>query len=1753
MHILLENATLLKEGNHHLIYLTQQEGQPASVLKLLKPESHATDQLFQLKNEWQISEKLGEEATAIRPVIRKFRIGHQQALLYPYIQGNSLDEFIEKKEVSVTIALIIAINLCEALEQLHAQQVIHRDITAHNFLINPDEYTVTLIDLGLATEVSVKTPFLGNPNQLQGSLAYISPEQTGRVDRIIDRRSDLYSLGVVLFKLFTGQLPFESKSALEIVHQHLAVIPQKAHKIRPDVPEVVSGVIAKLLSKDPDQRYQSIGGLKHDLELCFAAFRNKGHVEGFALGQEDYTEDLSIPTAVYGREEELEVLKQALRAIKQGQAQVCWIEGLSGVGKSSLVKELYPYLGAYNALMAQGKFSSVSNEPYFALVSAFNHLIDLLLTEPEEQLVQWKIRIKQALGLEGAALVKLIPRLGNLLGDLPEAAELIGAEAQARLTYLFNQFVQALAQPGHPLILFLDDLQWADGASLAAITALLNNPELSHFLLIGAYRSDEIDELHPVRQIQQAALTNPNPLATTAFTLTNLRPHDVSLYLADVLHLPVPTVASLAQVVVDKTGGNPLFVQQYLQMLQDSGTLFFGKPSYLNPDDSRPRWQWDIFKIKRLQLSSNLAEILAQRVERLPQPTRKLLQIGAVIGSTFTDKQLTLLSHKSYEQIAHDLIPALQEDLLLVIQHITDNGQEDRQEAQQAKPLRSYQFSHDKVHQAVLASLDAPNQVDYSFALSQHIMQQPGFDNTPTLVFEAVHHLNRALDKVKDGEQQTKAIELNLKANNLAIKALAYQQAYKYAQAALTLAGNYPGIDPALKHSIYLSLTETAYLSGNYKDVPTYSEEVIEQSGSTLSKAKAYDLKVKSLIGLNHTKEAIAYARIALKLFGIELPAQASKSQILLDLIKTALKLKGKRVEQLAALPTMQDEQTLAAMQIMATIGPIISRNEPTVFPLLVGQLLRLSQQLGNAVESIPAYSGYGILQSVAFKNYNKAYQFGQVALELIDKLQARQILPKTNVVIYSFLHFLKEPVRSGSKALLQNYQTGLEVGDHEFAAYSLFVKSIHSFLAGQALTEFSEQASVYNRKLKELNQNLPLYELSIFQQAAYNLQNNLEDWLLFNGPYFYEDEFTLATDYTTNRATSFYLQLCKLIIAIHFNKIDEAVKILPKLEENQEGVQGTMIHIYYQFYGALACLRAYTTASKAQQKLYKQKVKASLSFLGKLAKHAPSNFLNKVYLIRAELLRIENKPEKAFGAYSRAFSYAQAHDFLPEEALAYEYAGRYFSGHPSHLPGSLLLQKAHDLYLQWGAGCYAEELRKEFIFLYNKVGTTINPTNLKVTTNTNYYHYSELEFGSILKASTAIAKEIQLKRLLSTLLPILIENAGAERGALLIQEKLNQWVVAAQSQVGKQEVDLSLSQSLSDNKELPDTIINYSIRTHQELLLVNAQQDQRFNNDPVVKSRQIHSIFCLPILSKGNLIALLYLENNLANASFTSSQLETLRMLSGQMAVSLENAMLYENLEQKVEERTIQLNNKQEELERKNRALLELNAEKDELVNIVAHDLRSPLNQIRGMVNLIKLDVGKLSEDQKQYLSLISQSGERLGQMITNILNSSSNEGAKLSLTTEAINISDLAQELIIHYRTGAAEKNIELTFSPNPEPATALIDRGYCFQALENLVSNAIKFSPPETQVSITVDEVDQYIRVRVSDQGPGLTLRDQKRLFSRFQTLSAKPTAGEASSGLGLSISKRYIEAMQGKIGVESHPGQGATFYVLLPKAR
>jgi len=1454
---------LCEDGERVLCRGWHDDGDRKAVLAVLSSLEHPTpDFVKRLAHEYALKDELDGRSVA-RPLAVVREHGRTMLLLEDP-GGEPLDRLLGQP-LEMGRFLRLAIGISAALRQLHERRLIHKDIKPANLLVECATGQVWLTGLGIASRLPREHQSPEPPELIAGTLAYMAPEQTGRMNRSIDSRSDLYSLGVTLYEMLTGVLPFVGSDPMEWVHCHIARQPVSPEERLKDVPVTVSAIVSKLLAKTAEERYQTAAGVESDLRRCLAQWERERRIEAFTPGQHDASDRLLVPEKLYGRAHEVEILLAAFdRVVAHGTTELVLVSGYSGIGKSSVVNELHKVLVPPRGLFAAGKFDQYKRDvPYATLAQAFQSLVRPLLGHSEAALSRWRDALQEALGLSGALIVNLVPELELIIGKQPPVADLSPQETRARFQTVFRRFLAVFARPEHPLALFLDDLQWLDAATLDLLEHLATHPDVRHLLLVGAYRDNEVGPSHPLIRTQVAIR---KALGTIhEIVLAPLALDDIGRLVADTLRCEQARAQLLAQLVREKTGGSPFFAIQFISALADDGLIAF--------DPVTAAWTWDLTRIRAKGFTDNVVDFMVGKLNRLPDKTRDALKLLACLGNIAETTTLAMIRGESEEPIDSHVWEAVHAGLVFYLEG-------------------KYAFLHDRVQEAAYSLIAADQRAALHLWIGRRLLGAMSNEELTEHIFDVVNQFNRGAALISDPGEMERAAALNLRAGRKAKMSSAYASACRYFSTGTDLLGPSGwATQYDLAFGLARERAESTFLSGQLDQAEVLITELLRRADSIVDKAAVYRLKIDLHMVKSENPQAVDSALECLRLFGIDMAAHPSRDEVHAEQEKIWRNLGDRPIESLIDLQRPTAPEPHAAMRVLAGLIAPAFFTDTNLFNLEVCRMVNLSLTHGLTDAGPQGYAWFGWVLCYEFERYDDGYRFGKLAIDLVEKRGFTVDAPKVHYAMGLIVPWVK-PLATSVDFFRTAFRSGVEAGDVIFAVFSANQVIMRLIFTGAALDEVWRESEKFMDFAGKIGFPDGADRIVSQQRFVAAMRGKTASLSTFSDAAFDEAVFEAAL--TADRMTTMICWYWIVKIGARFLSGDygQALEAIEAAKPLLWSAIGDLHLVDYHFYSALTLASLDATIRSRQQSEWRARLAAHCEQLREWAAISSENFGSAATLVDAEIARIEGRALDAERLYETAIRLAHEQDFIHKEALANELAARFYAARGFETIALAYRRNARYGYLRWGADGKVRQLEQ----LHPHLRDAAVPASATTTIGAPV---ERLDVGTVLKAAQAVSGEIVLSELIKTLLRIAIEHAGAERG-LLILFPGDEPRIAADATTGRGQVEVTLRDAAPSPTELPESVLHYVIRTRESVILDDASAQNPFSADEYICRKHARSILCLPLVKQSKLIGVLYLENNLASHVFTPARISVLELLASQAAISLENARLYNDLQER-------------------------------------------------------------------------------------------------------------------------------------------------------------------------------------------------------------------------------------------------------------
>ena len=1463
--------TCLNETNYQSVFRARSEVTNDNViLKVVNKETSEIDSLNQLRNECDLLTQFSA-IEGIPQVIDFIDTGACLILIIEDFGGVPLTELMAAESLSVAKIVDIVSQCAQILEVLHKHNIIHKDVKPANIIWNSASEKVQLIDFGLSVQFNHSSNNFYQFGSMDGSLCYMPPEQTGRVNRLVDYRSDCYALGMTAYELLCKEKPFSSATnSDEILYAILAIQPVAPHQLNELVPMSLSNIVMRLISKDAESRYQTHQGLLYDLSKCLIQ-------TDLRLGQQDICSEFQSPKKVYGRKKELSLLAKSLKNVFAGQSERVFISGFSGVGKTTVVRELFADIQKANGVVIEGKFDLLQrDQPLYALTQAFDEFFAAILIESDKQVAHWQKTLTEQLGENLNVVSQLIPNLQYLVGQTSEPIYLAGEEGLNRLIFAFLNLIKLMASKEKPLVIFIDDLQWMDMASEKLINALFASDDIKYVMFIACYRDNEIDEHHVVNDLINSQQST--HWRSQVIKLHNLTDEAVQAFIEDGFQKRIDNIHLLTQFLFKKTAGNPFFTIQLIENLIESGLI---------KQNANHQWQYQLSELDKVAVADSVVSLMVGKLASLPPEQRQFLQMAAAIGHEFSLDTLALITNKTSGELLQSLLPAIHSGFVMAAES-------------------SFVFAHDGIQQAAYEMGSEQQTKQMHLTIAQHLLteHEENQNGNRKGLFDVCFHFNHCFDLIESAATRLHIIQLNLQAVMAARHSAAYRTSFNYILAVFKLLEEWNlTLDDALVFSTYKQAAESAYLCGEYDLANGYFEQAEKAAKTKYQTCQVVNLRVVQQVSLGQYSESMLSGISVLKQYGIALPDATEQDEIEhAYLVKQSQfeqdwTAQNKSIEQLFELPVNEDPEINLLMELLGSLYASALMSFPNYLKVITIELVNLSVKHGNTLTSPIAYAWHGSTITAISEQYDDGYAFGQLAIKLNEnKIKNPAISCKIYNMVGNFINFFKEPIRDILPTLRHAYSLGMESGDKLYGGYSIINELRNALSTGMPINKWLALDDDIKHKLEQCNADLMVEVRESFRSYALQLAGQSHSLNNLDNDVFSEQDY--RDKYAQVPLFGCLLDAWKIQSCFHLAKYDEALTLS---YADSSPIDSFVLGVEKHFFSALTFIQCQSSQNSnakvsEQQRIIQQDfIAQSLHRIGVQAQSCPQNFLHLSLILQGAKAAQEQQTAKALKFFNQAIHSAKVNNFLQYQALANELAATLCIQQGMNESGNIHLEQAYKLYSAWGAMAKLEQLKlayPEVKFYQSERSSSGSQSGyIDKTTIAN-----RIDLKSIMDTSLALSSEIEVDALISRLMKVVVEGSGAERAMLLLKGR-RQWSVAAEYSGSHQYNYYAPEEYTKPEGKLPLSVLKYVVRTGKTLHLTDAMNTSPYNSDVYVQSQNAKSVICLPLRHQNKTRAILYIENNLAKNSFTQEQFQRLTLLSSQMASAIDNSFNYQSL----------------------------------------------------------------------------------------------------------------------------------------------------------------------------------------------------------------------------------------------------------------
>jgi PAS domain S-box-containing protein len=1464
------HEVLWQDGERVLsrVWRKDADGGPDVVLTVtFTTEQPTPASIERLTHEYGLRDEL-DAAWAVRPLELTHDDG-RPLLLLEDPGGEPVDRVLGRP-MEIGPFLRLAIATSAALAEIHRHGLVHKDIKPAHVFVNRTTGRARLTGFGIASRLPRERQAPNPPEVIAGTLAYMAPEQTGRMNRSIDARSDLYALGVSLYQMLTGSLPFTADDPMDWVHCHIARKPAPPGERMADVPAAVSAIIMKLLEKAAEERYQTAAGLERDLRRCHADWEDRACVDDFPLGQQDTPDRLLIPEKLYGREREVETLLAAFdRVVASGAPELVLVSGYSGIGKSSVVNELHGALVPPRGLFASGKFDQYKRDiPYATLAQAFQALVRSLLGKSDAELARWREALREALEPNGRLIADLVPELTLVIGEQPPVPVLELQQAKGRFQLAFRRFIGVFATQEHPLALFLDDLQWLDVATLDLLEDLLTQTDVRHLLLIGAYRDNEVDAWHPL--LRKLAAIRDAGARVSEIKLGPLDDEHVGQLTADALRSSPRDAAPLAHLVHAKTAGNPFFVLQFLHALADEGLLAFDRATH--------RWSWDLDRIHAKGYADNVAALMVGKLVRLPGATQTALRALACLGNVADVATLAIVLGAAEDDVHPALRAAVQHEL---VQRLS--GQ--------------YKFVHDRVQEAAYSGIPQEQRAATHLRIGRLLVAHSSPENRDETIFDIINHLNRGATLVDLADEREQLAEFNLIAGKRAKASTAYASALRYLAAGTALL---PDDTWDRRHDLIfdleLNLAECEFLTGAQADAEPRLAMLSQRAGNTIERAKVACLQMDLHINLDQLGDAVGIGLGYLRPLGVDWSPHPTDEETVGAFERFRSQLGKLGIENPVELPVMTDPVALASLDVLVKLMAPAHYTDTNLMALTVCQAVSLSLDRGNSDSSCIAYLFLSQIFG-RFGDHAGARRFGQIGYDLVEvrglkRFQARCYVDFASMAWLGNFRVNRDIARRA-------FEVANNGGDLIYATHAWWVTISNRIAAGDPLADVQREAEAGVAFAQKVGFGFVVGIITTQLGLIRTLRGLTRVFGSFDDGH---SDDTGSEDPSSSNPSLARIACwdwirklqARFLAGDYAAAIEASARARPLLWTSVSNFETAEYH----FYSALSQAASFGSTDADQHLANLGNLTAHQHYLAVWAEHCPENFADRAALVGAEVARIEGRDRDAMDLYEQAIRSARLQGFTHTEALANELAARFYAERGFEKIAQVYLRDARYGYLRWGADGKVRRLDELYPQLRSEE-PPLGPMSTAGPMSTIGTPVEQLDLATVIKVLQAASGEIVPEKFMDTLMRTAIEQAGAERG-LLVLARGDELRIAAEAATSGDAAVVQLRDQPMTADALPESVLNYVMRARESMILDDAAAQSPFSEDPYIRQRRARSILCLPLINQADLVGALYLENNLAPRVFAPARIAVLKLLASQAAISLENTRLYADLQQR-------------------------------------------------------------------------------------------------------------------------------------------------------------------------------------------------------------------------------------------------------------
>lgn len=1624
--------------------------------------------------------------------------------------GVNLSEYIKNNHnIELKELLKIALQLTKAIKDIHSKNIIHKNINPSNIIYNYNKNIIKLSGFDNSSELSFANTEVLNPNIFSNNLYYISPEQTGRMNRRVDYRTDFYSLGVILYELAGSKSPFASSDPADIVYFHIAKTPISVNKINSKIPTVVSKIISKLMEKMPEDRYNSAVGIEFDLQECINQLNEKGIIEEFELGKNDKSDKFEIPKKIYGRDNEIKRLLNLFEKSEKGNAEIVLVGGYSGSGKSALVNELHKPIIRENGIFLSGKCDQYNkNNPYSSIFNALDQFCTYILSDSEAELEEWKVKILNSLGENIALLIDSIPKLQLIIGSEIKTTKKFNEEISNKFGAALENLLVGIATNNRQFVFFIDDLQWIDTDSLKLFEKILSDNRVTGLMFICTYRENEIDKSHPL--IRTIRKMEKNKAKIEYLHLENLDINSVIEMLSDIFSYRYEEVYDLAKLVYEKTMGNPFYITEFLKYCNEEEMIYY--------NFSEKRWMWNKDDIKNSKTLDNVVEFLIEKMKILPENTKELISIAACVGTRFDIKILSKISGKSIKNIIEDLKPAIDSEMIYVL----GKGVIDYEKVE-------FMFCHDKFQQAGYLALSEKDKkiIHLNIAGYYESIEEKA---TASSLFLVADHYSKVIDYISGEDDLKKVINIFLMATKAARRASAFYTSKKYIELIIEIIPKDLKRDDSFMKSIYEEYQHVLFCLADFEKMDKIYSKIEGITKEPIELVDAYCIQLISLSNRSRFEEAFYLGISLLEKFGI-----IYQENKLIDVIETEIKKyylyeKNGYVDKIIQEEIISDKKYNAITKVVNRIIAASLFFNPLASFWLAFINANMIVENGVTNCALGNLSGISIALIPLKNDFYTGYKLSKETMLILEKKGIKEELYRS-YHIHSLVncHWF-EPLETAIHYAHKSYKGNLECGEFEFSCFSFFTLQAAVLECCTSISEIqNEVESGINFATKTGN----LYGLESFvsfRQIVKALEGKTVRYGSFNDEVFNEEEHLKNINH--NGVALYYFYLYRALSAVIFCDYNHAYKLIKKAKKHLLHVSSFYVAALLRFLESLSICKVIGQEEVIKEKQIMEKtLEENQSWMYERAQDAPCNFQHLYDIVEAEIKMMEEKYDEGFKLYEKSMTEAENNNRTYHYALICEITGQRYLKMGLNRAAVTFIKDSYSRFSDWGAVAKTEWMKDEYKdILFSEIKSD--------NSLAKYNSLNCIDLKAIINVSQIISSEIERKKLLKKLMEIVMQNSGSTNGHILLMDEEKLVLLVSGGLNNKSKLGIDHKRIPFDSKDikriLSSAIVNYVVRT-KEVIIIDDVSISQFAYDNYFEENRIQSVVCLPILQQNSLKGIVYLENNILSGAFTENNIEVLKILSSQAAISIENAFLYSKLKNKVRERDKQISLSKE-----------YDKVKMEFFSNISHELRTPINVIFSALQMYELNLKNCDK----YNNIMKQNCYRLLRLVSNLIDITKIDTGYFDVSKININIISLVEDITMSVVAYIENKGLSLTFDTDVEEKIIGCDPEKIERIILNLLSNAIKFTPENGKIMVCIKDCNKNILISVKDNGRGIPKDKLNNIFERFVQVDKSFSRDHEGSGIGLSLVKALVELHGGTISVESSEGNGTEFIISLP---